>query len=72
MKLKITFPGVPAVSRAIQRWSPMRRFALPVLALTIAASWLVTWEARGRVAPTGVATTAGLRHADASAGALPQ
>ncbi len=67
MKLKITFPGVPAVSRAIQRWSPMRRFALPVLALTIAACWLVTWEARGRVAPTGVATTAGLRHADASA-----
>ncbi len=66
MKLKITYPGVSAVSRAIQHWSPIRRFALPVLALAIAASWLVTWERRGRVAPTGVATPAGPRHADSS------
>jgi polysaccharide export outer membrane protein len=30
----------------------------------MAASWLVALEVRGRVAPTGVATTAGPRHAD--------
>ena len=44
--------------------SPVRRFALPVLAALIAASWLVASETRGRVAPTGVAIPAGLRHAE--------
>jgi polysaccharide export outer membrane protein len=44
----------------------VRRFALPVLGLAIAACWLATWNSQGRVAPTGVATTAGLRHADSS------
>jgi polysaccharide biosynthesis/export protein len=44
--------------------SPLRRFALPMLAVLIAASWLMVGESRGRVAPPGVATPAGLRHAN--------
>ena len=66
MKLQITSPGVSTMSPATQHRSPIRRFALPVLALAFAACGLVTWESRGRVAPTGVATPAGLRHADSS------
>jgi polysaccharide biosynthesis/export protein len=37
---------------------------LPVLAALMATCSLMAWETRGRVAPTGVATPAGPRHAD--------
>jgi polysaccharide export outer membrane protein len=40
------------------------RFALPVLAVLAAASWLTAWESREIVAPPAVATPAGPRHVD--------
>ena len=64
MKPQINHLPVLAASRAIQHRSHAWRFALPVLAILIMASWLVAWETPGRVAPTGVATPAGPRHAD--------
>ncbi len=42
----------------------MRRVLLPALAALLAASCWVAWETRETVAPTGVATPAGPRHAD--------
>jgi polysaccharide biosynthesis/export protein len=62
---KHRFPRVFTAPRAVRYRSPLRRFALPVLAALLAACWSVAWETRGRVAPTGVATPAGPRHADA-------
>jgi polysaccharide export outer membrane protein len=46
--------------------SPNGRFALSMSAALVAVSWLAAWETRDRVAPPGVATPAGLRHADSS------
>ena len=61
--------SVSAPPRAVRHRSPVWRFALPALAVLVAASWLAAWETRGRVAPTGVATPAGPRHADPTVGA---
>jgi polysaccharide biosynthesis/export protein len=44
---------------------PPRRLAWLGLAILSVAVWPMIWQARGRVAPTGVATPAGPRHADA-------
>ena len=63
MKLKLARVSSPRV--AVRRRSPIAHFALPALAVLIAAFWLVAEETRERVAPPGVATPAGLRHADA-------
>jgi polysaccharide biosynthesis/export protein len=58
-KLRV-FPSQVAVRHRL----PIGRSALLVLAVLVAASWLVMTETRGRVAPMGVATPAGPRHAD--------
>jgi polysaccharide biosynthesis/export protein len=50
--------------RVKRRRTALVRFILPALGALIAASLLVGRETRGRVAPTGVATPAGLRQAD--------
>ena len=65
MAMKPTpYPRVSSPRVAVRRRSPIARFALPVLAVLIAAFWLVAEETRERVAPPGVATPAGPRHAD--------
>ena len=58
-------PGIFASPPAAQNRSAGRRLVLPALAVLVAAFWLMAWEIRGKVAPTGVAAPAGPRHADA-------
>jgi polysaccharide biosynthesis/export protein len=64
MKLNLHYLRVFLPRLAVRHWAPIGRFALPMLAVLVAASWLVAWEMREEVAPAGVATPAGLRHAD--------
>jgi polysaccharide biosynthesis/export protein len=64
MKHLVKYLCVSTWLRVARHRSRIRRSALPVLAVLIAASWFMPWETQRRVAPTGVAIPAGPRHAD--------
>lgn len=55
----------PGATAGRDRRSRLCVVALAAVAVGVAASWLAAWETREQVAPTGVATPAGPRHADA-------
>lgn len=70
MKPEINDLRVSESPQAARHRSPMRRFALPALACLIVTSCFMTCETRERVAPMGVATPAGPRHADTASASV--
>ena len=65
MKREPCCPNTFTSQPAARNRSAARRFVLPASAALFAALWLVAGETRKTVAPMGVATPAGPRHADA-------